>query len=173
MPSKLLCSLFSFNLYYIPVYMYYPIIEKSFVPDTNWIFHFNSVDQSCVTLCKPMDCSMPGLPAHHQFLGFTQTHVHWVSEAIQTFHPLLPLLVLPSIFPSIMVFSNESTFHMRWPKYWSFSFNISPSNQDSGLICFRMDWFNLPAVQGTLKILLQHQSSKASILRRSAFLFFF
>ena len=80
-----------------------------------------------------------------------------------------PLLLLPSIFPSIRVFSNESTLHMRWPKYWSFSFNISPSNEHPGLISFRMDWLDLPAVQGTLKSLLQHHSSKASILQCSAF----
>ena len=80
-----------------------------------------------------------------------------------------PLLLLPSIFPSIRIFSNESALHIRWPKYWSFSFNISPSNEYSGLISFRMDWLDLLAVQGTLKSLLQHYSSKASILRRSAF----
>ena len=80
-----------------------------------------------------------------------------------------PLLLMPPIFPSIRVFSNESTLHMRWPKYWSFSFSVSPSNEHSGLICFRMDWLDLLAIQGTLKSLLQHHSSKASILRRSAF----
>src|SRR5574340_1124185 len=80
-----------------------------------------------------------------------------------------PLLLLPSIFPSIRVFSNESAFHIRWPKCWSFSFNISPSNEHLGLVSFRMDWLDLLAVQGTLKSLLQHHSSKASILRSSAF----
>ena len=99
---------------------------------------------------------------------FTQTHVHRGSDAIQPSHPLLSLLLLPLIPPSIRVFSNESTLPMRWPKYWNFSFNISPSNEHPGLI-FRMDWLDLLAVQGTLKSLLQHHSSKASILRRSAF----
>ena len=116
-----------------------------------------------------MDCSMPGLPVHHQLLKFTQTHVHWVSDAIQPSHPLLSLILLPSIFPSIRVFSNESALCMRWPKYWSFSFNISPSNEHPGLISFRMDWLDLLAVRGTLKSLLQHYSSKASILQHSAF----
>ena len=104
-----------------------------------------------------------------QFPESTQTHVHWVSDAIQPSHLLLPLLLLPSIFPSIRVFSNESALRIRWPKYWSFSFNISPSNEYPGLISFRMDWLDLLAVQGTLKSLLQHHSSKASILWCSAF----
>ena len=116
-----------------------------------------------------MDCSMPGLPVHHQLLEFTQTHVHWVRDAIQ--HSLLccPLLLPPSIFPSIRVFSNESVLCIRWPKYWSFSFSISPSKVYSGLISFRIDWLDLLAVQGTLKSLLQHHSFKASILQCSAF----
>ena len=88
---------------------------------------FSSFAQLCPTLCDPMDCSMPGLPVHHQLLEFTQTHVHRVGDAIQPSHPLSPLLLLPSIFPSIRVFSNESALHIRWPKYWSFSFNISPA----------------------------------------------
>jgi len=121
----------------------------------------SSVAQSCPTLCDLMDCSMPGLPVHHQLPEFTQTHVRWVGNAIQPSHPLCPLLLLPSIFPSIRVFSNESALHIRWPKYWSFSFSISPSNEYSGLISFRMDWLDLLAVQGTLKSLLWHHSSKA------------
>ena len=102
-----------------------------------------------------------------QLLEFTQTHVHWVRDAI---HLILchPLLLPPSIFPSIRVFSNESVLCITWPKYWSFNFSISPSNEYSGLISFRMDWLDLLAVQGTLKGLLQHHSSKASILLRSA-----
>ena len=116
-----------------------------------------------------MDCSTPGFPVHHQFPALTQTHVHLVSDVIQPSHPLSPLLLLPSIFPSIRGFSNESVFHMRWPKNWSFSLNISPFNEDSGLISFRMDWLDLLAVQGTLKSLLQHHSSKAAILRQSVF----
>ena len=116
-----------------------------------------------------MNCSTPGLPVHHQLPEFTQTHVHRVSDAIQPFHLCCPLL-LPPIVPSIRVFSNESTLHMRWPKYWSFSFSVSPSKEHPGLISFRMDWLDLLAVQGTLKSLLQHHSSEASTLRCSAFL---
>ena len=127
----------------------------------------SSVTQSCPTLCNPMNCRTPGLPVHHQLLEFTQTHVHWVGDAIQPSHPH-PLLFLPSIFPSIRVFPNESALRIRWPKYWSFSFNISPSSEYPGLISFRMDWLNLLAVQGTLKSLLQYHSSKASILWHSA-----
>ena len=130
---------------------------------------FSSVAQSCPTLCNPMIHSMPGLPVHHQLPEFTQTHVHRVSDAIQPSHPLLSLLLLPPIPPSIRVFSNESTLRMRWPKCWSFSFSISPSSELPGLISFRMDWLELLAVQGTLTSLLQHHSSKASILRCSAF----
>ena len=130
---------------------------------------FSSVTQSCLTLCDPMDCSTPGLPAHHQLLEFTQTHVHRVSDAIQPSHPLSSPLLPPSIFPSIRVFSNESALYIRWPKYWSFHFTISPSNEHPGLISFRMDLLDLLAVQGTLKSLLQHHSSKASILQHSAF----
>ena len=117
-----------------------------------------------------MNCSMPGLPVHHQPPESTQTHVHWVGDAIQPSPLCHPLLLLPSIFPSIRVFSNESALRIRWPKYWSFSFNISPSNEHPGLISFRMDWVDLLAVQWTLKSLLQHHSSKASILQRSVFL---
>ena len=127
-----------------------------------------SVAQSCPTLYDPMNRSMPGLPVHHQLPEFTQTHVDGVSDAIQPSHPLLPLLLLPPIPPSIRVFSNESTLCMRWPKYWSFSFSIIPSKEIPGLIPFRMDWLYLLAVQGTLKRLLQHHTSKASNLRPSA-----
>ena len=114
-----------------------------------------------------MDHSMPGLPVHHQLLEFTQTHVHWVSDAIQPSHPLSIPSPPTSIFPSIWVFSNESVLHIRWPKYWSFGFSISPSNEYSGLISFRMDWLDLLAVQETLKSLLKHHSSKASILQHT------
>ena len=120
---------------------------------------FSSVAQSCPTICDPMDCSMPDLPVPHQLPEFTQTHVHWVSDNIQPSHPLSPLLLLPSIFPSIRVFPNESVLPIRWPKYWSFGFSISPSSEFSGLISFRIDWFDFLAVQGTLKGLLQHQTS--------------
>ena len=101
-----------------------------------------------------MNRSMPGLPVHHQLPEFTQTHVHRVSDTIQPSHPLSP--PSPPIPPSIRVFSNESTLHMRWPKYWSFSLTIIPSKEIPGLISFRMDWLDLLAVQGTLKSLLQH-----------------
>ena len=116
-----------------------------------------------------MNRSMPGLPVHHQHPEFTQTHVHRVGDAIQPSHPWSPLLLLPPIPPSIRVFSSVSALLMRWPKYWSFSFSIIPSKEHQGLISFRMDWLDLFAVQGTLKSLLQHHSSKASILQRSAF----
>ena len=138
-----------------------PIIKPS--------IQFSSVAQSSPTFCDPMDCSMPGLPVHHQLPEFTQTHVHRVDDAIHHLILCRPLLLLPPIPPSIRDFSNESTLLMRWPKYWSFSFSIIPSKEIPGLISFRMDWLDLLAVQGTLKSLLQHRSSKASILQRSAF----
>ena len=125
---------------------------------------FSSVAQSCLTLCDPMNHSTPGIPVNHQIPEFTQTHVRRVSDAIQPSHPLLPLFLLPPIPPSIRVFSNESTLHTRWPKYWSFSFSISSSKEHPGLISFRMDWLDLLAVHGILNSLLQHHSSKASIL---------
>ena len=121
-----------------------------------------------------MNCSTPGLPVHHHLPEFTQTHVHQVSDAIQPSHPLsisssVHLILLPSIPPSIKVFSNESTLRMRWPKYWRFRFSIIPSKEHPRLISFRMDWLDVLAVQGTLKSLLQHHSSNASILQCSAF----
>ena len=129
----------------------------------------SSFTQFCPTLCYPMNCNMPGLPVHHQLLEFTQTDV--LQSVMPSSHLILclPLLLLPPIPPSIRVFSNESTLRMRWLKYWSFSFSIIPSKGIPGLISFRMDWLDLLAVQGTLKSLLQHHTSKASILRRSAF----
>ena len=105
-----------------------------------------------------MDCSTPGLHVPYHILAFAQVHIIWC-----------PLLLLPSIFPSIRDFSNESALHIRWPKYWSSSFSISPSSEYSGLISFRIDWFDLLAVQRILKSLLQHYSSKASILQCSTF----
>ena len=116
-----------------------------------------------------MSCSTPALPVQHQLLEPTQTHVHWVSDAIQPSYPLSSPSSLPSFLTSIRVFPNESALHIRWPKYWSFSFNVRPSNEHPGLISFRMDWLAFLAVQGTLKSLLQHHSSKPSILRHSAF----
>ena len=130
---------------------------------------FSSVAQSCPTLSDPMKCTTPGLPVHHQLLEFTQTHA---LQSVMPFSHLIvchPLLLLPPIPPSITVFSNESTLSMRWPKYWSFSFSISPSKEHPGLISFRKDWLDLLVVHGTLKSLFQHPSSKASILQRSAF----
>ena len=118
-----------------------------------------------------MNRSTPGFPVHHQHPEFTQTHIHRVGDAIQPSHPLSSPSPSAPIPPSIRVFSNESTLPIRWPKYWSFSFSfsMSPSNEYSGLISFRIDWFDLLVVQGTLKSLLQHHSSKASMPRRSAF----
>ena len=112
-----------------------------------------------------MDCSTPGLPVHHHLLESTQTHVHWVNDAIQLSHPLSSPSPPALNLSQHQVFSNESALHIRWPKYWSFSFSISPSNEYSGLISFRMDF----TVQGTLKSLLQHYSAKASIPQCSAF----
>ena len=133
------------------------------------MFQFSSVAQSCLTLCDPMTA------ARQAFLSITNSQsslrLTSIESVMPSSHCILchPLLLLPLIPPSIRVFSNESTLHMTWPKYWSFSFNISPSNKHPGLISFRMDWLDLLAVQGTLKSLLQQHSSKASILRRSAF----
>ena len=118
---------------------------------------------SVMTLCEPMGCSMPGFPVLHYLQEFPQIHVHWVSDAIQPSRPLSsPSPPTFNLF-SIRIFSNESALSIRWPKYWSFSFSISPSTEYSGLISFRIDWFDFLAVQGTLKSLLQHHSSKPSI----------
>ena len=122
-----------------------------------------------LTLWDPKDCSMLGFSVLHYLPEFAQTHVNWVDDAIQPSHPGCPLLLLLSIFPSIRVFFNASVLLTRWPKYWSFSFSISPSSEFSGLISFRIDWFDLLAVQRTLKSLLQKHSMKASILQCSAF----
>ena len=130
---------------------------------------FSSVTQSCLSFCDPMSRSTAGLPVHHQLPEFTQIHVHWVSDGTQPSHPLSSPSPPAPIPPSIRVFPSESTLHMRWPKYWSFNFSIIPSKEHPGLISFRMDWLDLLAVQGTLQCLLQHHSSKASILQRSAF----
>ena len=116
-----------------------------------------------------MDCSIPGFPFHHQLPELAQTHVHWVDDAIQPSHPFLSPSPPTFNLSQHWGLSNESVLPIRWPNYWSFSFNVGPSNEYSGLISFRMDWLDLLAVQGTLKSLLQHHSSKASILRHSAF----
>ena len=132
------------------------------------MYLFSSVAQLFLTLCNPMDCSVPGSSVCHCLPEFIQIHVHWVGDAIQPSHPLSSPS-LPAFCLSHQGFSSESALRIRWPKYWSFSFSISPSNEYSGLISFRMDWLDLLAVQGTLKGLLKHHSSKASILWCSAF----
>ena len=131
-----------------------------------WVrIQLSSVAQLHPTLCDSMDCSMPGFPVHHQLPELIQTmSIESVMPSNHLILCRLPLL-LPSIFPSIKVFSNESVLRIRWPKYWRFSFSIRPSNEYSGLISFRMNWLDLLTVQGTLKSLLQHHSSKASILQ--------
>ena len=128
-----------------------------------------SVTQSCPALCHPMDCRMPDFPVLHHHPELAQTHI--IESVMSSNHLILcrPRLLLPSIFPSIRV-SNKLALRISWPKYWIFSFSISPSNKYSGLISFRMDWLDLLAVQGTLKSPLQYHSSKASILQHSAFL---
>ena len=129
---------------------------------------FSSVAQLCPTLCDHMDCSTPGILVHHQLPKFTQTHVYWVGDATQPSHPL------SSPSPTLNLsqhqgYSNESVLWIRWSEYGSFTFSVSPFNEYSGLISFRMEWLDLLAVQGTLKSLFQHHSSKASILQCSAF----
>ena len=159
----------NFNVFSI-LHIFFMFLGTSFNnqygPDW-WLF--SSVAQSCLTICHHMDCSTLGLHVHHQILELAQTHVHWVRNAIQLSHPLSSPSPSTPIPLSIRVFFNESVLRIRWPKYWSFSFSISPSSEHPGPISFRMDWLDLLAVQGTLKSLLQHHSSKASILRRSTF----
>ena len=165
-----ICHMYIWALHIKIVSFFVPQKPRIFV--TPWRRHhlqFSAVAQSCLTLCNPMNCSTPGLPVHHQLPEFTETHVHRVSDAIQPSHPLSspsPPAPNPSQHQGLF---NESTLRMRWPKYWSFSFSMTPSNEHPGLISFRMDWLDLLAVQGTLKSLLQHHSSKATILRCSAF----
>ena len=148
--------------------------KATYIPSSSNIIplftsHFNSVAQSCPTLCNPMNHSMPGLPIHHQLPEFTQTHVHQVGDAIQPSHPPSspsPSAPNPSQHQGLSQWFSSSH---QVVKVWSFSFNISPSNEHPGLVSFSMDWLDLLAVQGTLKSLLQHHSSKASILQHSAF----
>ena len=128
---------------------------------------FSSDTESCPTLCDPTDCSTPGFPVHHQLQEFAQIHGHQVGDTIQPSHPLSS--PSPSTFNLAQHQGLESVLHIRWQRYWSFSFSISPSKEYSELISFRMDWLDLLAIQGTLKSLLQHHSSKASILQNSAF----
>ena len=142
--------------------------DSGFVPSVSSV-QLSSVTQSCLTLCDPMNRSTPGLPVHHQLPESPKPMS--IESVMPSSHLILchPLHLLPLILPSIKVFSSELALLMRWPKYWSFSYSISPSNEHPGLISFRMDWLDLLAVQGTLKHLFQHHSSKASILWRSAF----
>ena len=136
---------------------------------TNYLVQFSSVAQLCPNLCDPMNCSTPGLPVHYQLPEFTQTHVHWVGDAIQPSQPLLsPSPLALNLSQHQGLFKWVSSSH-QVAKDWSFSFNISPSNEYPGLVSFRMDWLDLLAVQGTLKSLLQHHNLKVSILRHSAF----
>ena len=134
-------------------------------------FQFSSVSHSCLTPCDPMDCSMPGLPIQSITNSQSLLKLMSVESVMPSNHLILcrPLLLPPSIFPSIRVFSNEPVLHIRWPKYYSFSFSINPSNEYSRLISLRMNWLDLLAVQGILKSLLPHHNSKASILQCSAF----
>ena len=135
------------------------------------IYQFSSAAQSCPALCNPMDCSMQSLPVHHQIPELVGLKLRSIESVMPSNHLILCHLLLlpPSIFLGIRVFSNESVLCIRWPKYWSFNFSISPSSEYSGLVSFKMDWLDLLTVQGTLKSLLQHHSSKASILQCSAF----
>ena len=141
--------------------LYFLLCEKML-----WRVCCHSVAQSCPTFCDPMDCLTPGLPVLHYLPEFAQTHIHWIGDAIQPSHPLLP--TSPPAF-SIRVFSNHLALWIRWSKYWSFSFSISPSNEYSGLTSFRINWSALLAIQGTLKSLPQYHRSKTSILRSLAF----
>ena len=144
-----------------PMIEYSALVGRYFTTEPNYLGNsvpFSSVTQSCLTLCNLMDCNTPSFPVHHQLPELAQIHVHPVGDAIILCRPLL---LLPSIFPSNRVFSKESVLCIRWPNYWRFSFSISPSIEYSGLISFRIDWFDLLAVQGTLKSLFQHHSSKA------------
>ena len=144
----------------IPPYVHLLIIKDSKMTfsSVSSVSSVSSLTQLCLTLCHPMDCSTPGFPVHHQFQSFLK--LMFIESVMPSNHLTLcrPLLLLPSIFSSIRVFSNEAVLRIRWPKYWSFSFSISPSNEYSGLISFKTDWLDLLEVQGTLKSLLQHHS---------------
>ena len=134
-------------------------LESNNGSSNNYRSSVSSVTQSCLPLCDPMDCSMPGLPVHHQLPEFTQTHV---LQLVMLSNHRIPCHPLLSIFPSSRVFSKESVLCHKWPKYWSFTFSINPSNEYSELISFRSDWLDLLAVQGTLTSLLQHHSTQFS-----------
>ena len=152
-----------------PIYMFIQALSVDLNCQRVHLLFLFSVAKSSLTVCELMNCSTPGFPVLHCFPGLVQTHCPLSWWCHPTISSCLPLLLLPSIFPNIRVFSSESALHFRWPKDWGFSFSISPSNEYSGLISFRMDWFELLAVQGTLKSLIQHHSLKAPVLWRSAF----
>ena len=139
--------------YILDLWEWHPIISVSSRSIWGYTCSFVVIQSLCPTLCDSMDCSTPGFPVLHYFPEFAQVFVWWVSDAIQQSSPLSPLLFLPSIFPSTEIFSNESAFHIRWPKYWSFSFCINPSNEYSELISFRIDCFDLLAVQESIRLL--------------------
>ena len=128
-----------------------------------------SLTKACSTLCNPMNCSMPGFSVLHYFQEFAQTHVHWAGDAVQPSHPLLSPSPPACHLSQHQGLSSESALHIRCPNYWTFGFSISPSNEYSGLVSFRIDWFDCLAVQGTLQSLFQHRNSKAAILQHSAF----
>ena len=134
------------------------VLSKLCLPNLISIYCYCLIAKSCMPLCDPVDCSTPGFPVFYYLLEFAQTHVHRVSDASSHLILCHPLLILPSIFPSIRVFFNELALHIRWPKYWSFSFSISPSNEYLRLISFRIDCLDLLAIQGTLKSLLLRSS---------------
>jgi len=156
----------TFNILLWILFFFFPVGIITLLP--NYV-QFSSATQLSLNLCNPTDSSTPYFPVHHQLPELVQTHFHEL--VIPSNHLILchPLLLPSSLFPTIRVFSNKSVLHIRWPKYWSFNVSISPSNEYSGLISFRMDWLDHLAVQGTLKSLLQHQSSKASVLQCSSF----
>ena len=179
--SRLLSSCSRFSLLITEQFPWHLLLFKLMIIYIRWyiclmfpwsslislIHIFSSVAQSCSTLCDSMNHSTPGLPVHHPLPEFTQTHVHWVGDAIQPSHPLLSPPPAFNLSQHQGLF-NESIICIRWPKYWNFSFSISPSNEYSALISFRIDWLDLLAAQETLKSLLQHLSSNASSLRGSA-----
>ena len=152
--------MYDYIIYITNRYTYICVCTYMYIYTCIRLDQIRSVTQSCPTLCNPTNHSTPGLPVHHQLPEFTQTHT--IQSVMPSSHLIFcsPLLLLTPIPPSIRVFSNESTLRMRWPKYWSFSFSIIPSKEIPGLISFRMEWLDLLAVQGTLKSLLQHHSSK-------------
>ena len=159
-------------LHVFSLFLWQHCYSASLFADLSTLLHasvcsVNSVTQSCPTLCDPMDCRHTRLHSPSPTPGLGQAHVHWVSDAIQSSHPLLSPSPPALNLPSISVFSSESPLHIRWPRCWSFIFSINPSNEYSGLISFSIDWFDLLAVQGTLKSLLQHHSLKASVLQPS------